>query len=114
MLLFKPLARIIIVIVLALVLTQGCVVTRGNAWRSHFKKRPSRRSRKARRRWPKYVSLLGAPDRLFRGNDREYFTTISTTRKCGKLASHLMNFIRMYIKSDNLFVIFNRKGSSRT
>ena len=50
MLFFKPLAGIILI--LALVLTQGCIVTRGTVGEP-LQEKPYRPSRKAQRPWKK-------------------------------------------------------------
>ncbi len=56
------------------------------------------------------VSLIGAPDRIVRGNDREIFHYYYYDGKSPAMLLLLLNFIRMDIKSDNLYVFFNRNG----
>ena len=56
------------------------------------------------------VSLIGAPDRIVRGNDREIFHYYYYDGKSPAMLLLILNFIRMDIKSDNLYVFFNRNG----
>lgn len=56
------------------------------------------------------LSLLGAPDRLIQLNGRDVFQYYHYDAKAGSLLLILVNFSRLSIKSDDLFVIFNREG----
>jgi hypothetical protein len=81
----KLLAGIIIVLTLAMI--QGCVVTRGTIGEP-LQEDAISAIKKGTTTMAEVVSLIGAPDRIVRGNDREI----------------------MDIKSDNLYVFFNRNG----
>jgi hypothetical protein len=56
------------------------------------------------------VSSIGAPDRIIKGNDREIFHYYYYDVKSPAMLLVLLNFLRMDIKSDNLYVFFNRNG----
>ena len=107
MLFFKPLAGIIIVLTLALL--QGCVVTRGTVGEPIQEEAVSAII-KGKTTMAEVVSSIGAPDRIVRGNDREIFHYYYYDGKSPAMMLILLNFIRMDIKSDNLYVFFNREG----
>ncbi|MEK7235691.1 MAG: outer membrane protein assembly factor BamE [Nitrospirota bacterium] len=105
MLFVKQLAGIIIV----LVLTQGCVVSRGTIGEP-IQEDALSRIKKGTTTMAEVVSAIGAPDRIVRGNDREIFHYYYYDAKSPALLLLLLNFIRMDIKSDNLYVFFNKNG----
>jgi hypothetical protein len=107
MLFFKPLAGIIII--LALLTIQGCVVTRGTVGEPIQEEAVSA-IKKGKTTMAEVVSSIGAPDRIVRGNDREIFHYYYYDGKSPAMMLILLNFIRMDIKSDNLYVFFNRDG----
>ena len=107
MLFFKPLAGIVIVLTLALL--QGCVVTRGTVGEPIQEEAVSA-IKKGKTTMAEVVSSIGAPDRIVRGNDREIFHYYYYDGKSPAMMLILLNFIRMDIKSDNLYVFFNRDG----
>ncbi len=94
---------------LILAFTQGCVVSRANVGEpiqeetlSHIKKGVTPMA--------EVVSLIGAPDRIVRGNDREIFHYYYYDAKSPGLFLLLINLIHMDVKSDNLYVFFNKSG----
>lgn len=56
------------------------------------------------------MSLLGAPDRLLQVNGRDVFQYYRYDAKLGSLLLILVNFSRMSVRSDDLYVIVNREG----
>jgi hypothetical protein len=107
MLFFKPLAGIVIILTLALL--QGCVVTRGTVGEPIQEEAVSA-IKKGKTTMAEVVSSIGAPDRIVRGNDREIFHYYYYDGKSPAMMLILLNFIRMDVKSDNLYVFFNRDG----
>lgn len=56
------------------------------------------------------LHLLGAPDRLLALNGRDVFQYYRYDAKAGSLLLIALNFTRLSIKSDDLFVILDRDG----
>jgi hypothetical protein len=56
------------------------------------------------------VSALGAPDRIVEANGQEIFQYYRYDIKAGSLLLLIANFSRLNIKSDDLYVFFNRDG----
>ncbi len=107
MLSFKPMIGIIIVLVMTL--TQGCVVTRGTIGEP-LQEEAISRIKKDTTTMAEVVSMIGAPDRIVRGYEREIFHYYYYDGKSPAMLLVLLNFIRMDIKSDNLYVFFNKDG----
>jgi hypothetical protein len=103
----KPMTGMIIV--LALTLLQGCVVTRGTVGEP-FQEEAVSSIKKGKTTIAEVVSLIGAPDRIVRGHDREIFHYYYYDGKSPAMLLIVLNFIRMDVKSDNLYVFFNRDG----
>ena len=91
------------------ILLQGCVVTRGTVGEP-LQEEAISGIKKGTTTMAEVVSLIGAPDRIVRGNDREIFHYYYYDGKSPALLLLLLNFIRMDLKSDNLYVFFNRNG----
>jgi hypothetical protein len=104
---FKPLAGI--VIVLALVITQGCAFSRGTLGED-IRSESVAAIKKDTTTKAEVLALLGAPDRLLQVNGRDVFQYYRYDAKVGSLLLILINFSRLSIKSDDLFVILNRDG----
>jgi len=107
MLFFKPLAGI--VIILALVLNQGCAFSRGTLGED-IRSESVAAIKKATTTKADVLALLGAPDRLLQVNGRDVFQYYRYDAKVGSLLLILINFSRVSIKSDDLFVIIDREG----
>lgn len=56
------------------------------------------------------IHLLGAPDRLVQLNGRDVFQYYRYDAKAGSLLLIVLNFTRLSIKSDDLFVVLNQNG----
>ena len=107
MLFFNPLAGV--VIVLALVMTQGCAFSRGTLGED-IRSESVAAIKKDTTTKAEVLSLLGAPDRLLQVNGRDLFQYYRYDAKVGSLLLILINFSRVSIKSDDLFVILDREG----
>ena len=97
-------------IILAIsLLLQGCIVSR---WRvgnpiveeslSQIQKGTTDRNQ--------VVVLLGAPDRIIQGNDKEIFQYYYYDAKSPALFLGLLNIITFNVKSDNLYVFLDKGG----
>lgn len=107
MLFFKPLAGIVIILVL--VIAQGCALSRGTLGED-IKSESVASIKKATTTKAEVLALLGAPDRLLQVNGRDVFQYYRYDAKMGSLLLILINFSRVSVKSDDLFVILNRDG----
>ena len=103
MLSFKPLAHIIIV--LALVLLQGCAFVRGN-YGDELSQGDVTMIKKGTSTRTDVAAILGAPDRIIEANGHEIFHYYHYDVKSG----FVLFFSRTNIKSDDIFVIFNGVG----
>lgn len=56
------------------------------------------------------VSRLGAPDRIIEANGQTIFQYYRYDMKAGSLLLILLNFSRVNIRSDDLYVFLNRDG----
>lgn len=56
------------------------------------------------------VSRLGAPDRIVEANGHDIFQYYRYDIKAGSLLLILLNFSRLNIRSDDLYVFLNRDG----
>jgi hypothetical protein len=56
------------------------------------------------------VTVLGAPDRVLQMNGQELFQYYRYDAKAASLLLILVNIARLDIKSDDLFIWFNREG----
>ena len=111
MVFFKQLADI--VIVLALVMTQGCAFSRGTLGED-IKSESVAAIKKATTTKAEVLSLLGAPDRLLQVNGRDVFQYYRYDAKVGSLLLILINFSRVSVRSDDMFVILAREGHVET
>jgi hypothetical protein len=104
---FKSLAGI--TIVSSLIMTQGCAFSRGTLGED-IKSESVAAIKKDTTTKAEVLALLGAPDRLLQVNGRDVFQYYRYDAKVGSLLLILINFSRVSIKSDDLFVILNREG----
>ena len=56
------------------------------------------------------VTLLGAPDRIIIGNDKEIFQYYYYDGKSPGLILLVFNILSVNVRSDNLYVFFDRQG----
>lgn len=98
-----------IVLMAALIVTQGCVVTRGTLGEP-LRDESIAQIKRGASTTSEVVALLGAPERIVRGNDREIFHYYYYDGKSPALLLLILNLVRMEVKSDNLYVFFGQNG----
>jgi len=90
-------------------LFQGCAFSRGTLG-DDIKPEAVSAIQKGTTTKAEVLTLLGAPDRLLQLNGRDVFQYYRYDAKAGSLLLIVLNFSRLSIKSDDLFVILNREG----
>lgn len=98
-----------LLLMLLTILLQGCAFSRGTLG-DDINSESVAAIKKATTTKAEVLSLLGAPDRLLQVNGRDVFQYYRYDAKVGSLLLILINFSRVSVKSDDLFVILNREG----
>ncbi len=101
--------RCLLGFVMAVLLFQGCAFSRG-AVGDDVKTEIVAAIQKGTTTKTEVVNLLGAPDRLLQLNGRDVFHYYRYDAKAGSLLLILLNFTRLSVKSDDVFIIVNRDG----
>jgi hypothetical protein len=99
----------LLVVLLLPLLLQGCAFSRGTLG-DGFQSDAVATIQKGITTKEEVVHLLGAPDRLLPLNGRDVFQYYRYDAKAGSLLLLILNFTRLSVKSDDLFVILNRDG----
>ncbi len=102
-------AHYVLGIVMTALLLQGCAFSRGTVG-DDVKTEMVATIQKGTTTKTEVVNLLGAPDRLLQLNGRDVFHYYRYDAKAGSLLLILLNFTRLSVKSDDVFVIVNRDG----
>jgi len=102
-------SRFIHTLLIMTLLIQGCAFSRGTLG-DDIKSDTIAALQKGVTTKDEVFRLLGAPDRLLPLNGRDVFHYYRYDAKAGSLLLIILNFSRLSIKSDDLFVIFNRDG----
>lgn len=103
------LARISAQTLLVLLLMQGCAFSRGTIG-DEIRSDAVASIKKGSSSKTDVVSLLGAPDRVLQVNGRDVYQYYRYDAKAGSLLLILINFSRLTVKSDDLFVFMNQDG----
>jgi type IV pilus biogenesis protein CpaD/CtpE len=103
------LVRSLLLLVAVTVLLQGCAFSRGTLG-DDIKTEAVAALKKGTTTKTEVTALLGAPDRVLQLNGRDVFQYYRYDAKAGSLLLILVNFSRMSIKSDDLFVMLNQNG----
>lgn len=90
-------------------LIQGCAFSRGTLG-DNVKAEVVAAIQKGATTKTEVINLLGAPDRLVQLNGRDVFHYYRYDAKAGSLLLIILNFTRLSVKSDDVFVILNREG----
>ena len=98
--------QFILVLVASCLLVQGCAFSRGTLGED-ISSEAVAAIKKGSTTKAEMLSLLGAPDRLLQVNGRDVFQYYRYDAKVGSFLLIVINFSRVSIKSDDLFVILN-------
>jgi outer membrane protein assembly factor BamE (lipoprotein component of BamABCDE complex) len=98
-----------LVIVLCVGLISGCAFSRGNVG-DEFKNEDVGAIKKGVSTRADVVRSLGAPDRIVQANGHEILQYYRYDIKAGSLLLIIVNFSRLNIKSDDLYVFLNKDG----
>lgn len=102
-------SRTMIVLLLGLTLMlQGCTISRGRAGKP-LDETNINRIEKGVSTKDGVVTLLGAPDRIIVGNDKEIFHYYDDGKTPG-LMLQLLRIMSINVRSGNLYVFFNQQG----
>ncbi len=93
----------------ALLFVMGCSFSRGTLG-DEFNAAQIATIKKGETSKGEVVTLLGAPDRVLPMNGQELFQYYRYDAKAGSLLLILVNFTRLNLKSDDLYIWFNREG----
>jgi outer membrane protein assembly factor BamE (lipoprotein component of BamABCDE complex) len=91
------------------VLVQGCAFSRGTLG-DHIKPDAIASIQRGTTTKAEVLNALGAPDRLLQLNGRDVFQYYRYDAKAGSLLLIVLNFTRLSIKSDDLFVVLDKDG----
>lgn len=105
----KPWAILPMIACLLAVFLQGCAFSRGTLG-DDIRDEAVASIKKGTTTSSEVLALLGAPDRLVQVNGRDVYHYYRYDAKAGSLLLILVNFSRMTIKDDDLFVVLNRDG----
>ncbi len=101
--------RAVTVVLMLLLALGGCAFNRGSLG-DEIKTDAVTAIKKGVTSKTEVLSLLGAPDRVLQVNGRDLFQYYRYDAKAGSLLLILINFSRVSVKSDDLFVLLNREG----
>ena len=101
--------RYLLGFIMGALLLQGCAFSRGTVG-DDVKTEMVATIQKGTTTKTEVVNLLGAPDRLLPLNGRDVFHYYRYDAKAGSLLLILLNFTRLSVKSDDVFIIVNRDG----
>ena len=90
-------------------LINGCVLSRGRVG-NPLQEESIQQIEKGVSPKDRVVTLLGAPDRIIVGNDKEIFHYYYYDGKSPGLILLVFNILSVNVRSDNLYVFFDRQG----
>ena len=91
------------------ILIQGCAFSRGTLG-DDIKTEAIGEIKKGATTKAEVLALLGAPDRVLPLNGRDVYQYYRYDAKAGSLLLILINFSRLSVKGDDLFVMINQTG----
>lgn len=90
-------------------LINGCVLSRGRVG-NPIQEESISQIEKGITKKESVVTLLGAPDRIIVGNDKEIFQYYYYDGKSPGLILLVFNILSVNVRSDNLYVFFDQQG----
>lgn len=90
-------------------LINGCVLSRGRVG-NPIQEESLSQIEKGSSKKELVVTLLGAPDRIVVGNDKEIFHYYYYDGKSPGLILLVFNILSVNVRSDNLYVFFDKQG----
>jgi hypothetical protein len=96
-------------VVTAALLASGCAFSRGSLG-DQFEDEKIAAIQKGRTTKSEILTALGAPDRIIPLNGRDLYQYYHYDLKAGSLLLILINFSRVSLKSDDLYVILGKNG----
>jgi outer membrane protein assembly factor BamE (lipoprotein component of BamABCDE complex) len=102
-------SRYILLLLLIVAVFQGCAFSRGTLGDTITPEAVAAIHQGSTTR-SELLQLLGAPDRLFQLNGRDVLHYYRYDAKAGSLLLIILNFTRLSVKSDDLFVVLNNEG----
>lgn len=104
-----PRLQSLFLIFIMICMVQGCAFSRGTLG-DDIKPEAVDSIKKGITTRTEALALLGAPDRLVQVNGRDVLQYYRYDAKVGSLLLILINFSRVSLKSDDLYVVLNREG----
>ena len=101
--------HVLLVFSFAVTLIQGCAFSRGTLG-DDIKTEAVSSIKKDVTTKTEVLALLGAPDRVLPLNGRDVYQYYRYDAKAGSLLLILVNFSRISVKGDDLFVMINQNG----
>ena len=98
----------IILLLGCILLIQGCVISRGRVG-NPLDEAQIKKIEKGSTKKDLVVALLGAPDRIIVGNNKEIFHYYYYDGKSPGLILLAINIISLNVRSDNLYVFFDQE-----
>jgi outer membrane protein assembly factor BamE (lipoprotein component of BamABCDE complex) len=98
----------IILLLGCILLIQGCVISRGRVG-NPLDEAQIKKIEKGSTKKDIVVALLGAPDRIIVGNNKEIFHYYYYDGKSPGLILLAINIISLNVRSDNLYVFFDQE-----
>ncbi|BCA55452.1 conserved exported protein of unknown function [Nitrospira sp. KM1] len=102
-------ARTLLLFLVLIGSSHGCALNRGTIG-DDIKPESIAAIQKGVSRTADVLAYLGAPDRILQVNGRDVFQYYRYDAKAGSLLLILINFSRVSVKSDDVFVLLNREG----
>jgi len=103
-------ARTTLLLLLSFVLIlSGCVVSRGRVG-NPINEQQLQRVEKGSTHRDQVVELLGAPDRIIQGNDKDIYQYYYYDAKSPGLILLAFNILSLNVKSDNLYIFIDKQG----